>query len=411
MDSEGRKILLGVTGGIAAYKIPQVARLLMNSGAEVRVVMTESAEQFVTASTLAVLTRHCVYKDLFDRSDEFPVLHVGLGKWADLVLIAPATANIVGKIANGIADDLLSSLLITTAAPVLLAPAMEEGMLHNPHVDRNIRALRDDGVGWIEPDIGELASGDYGKGRMASPEEIATRVEQVLNEQGDPNGSRGDDLRGLNILITAGPTCEDLDPVRFITNRSSGKMGYAIAAQAVRRGAQVTLISGPTALQPPSGVRVIHVRSAEEMLNAARQSFEKVQVAIMAAAVSDYRVAKYSDEKIKGNANKLTLELVQNIDIAADLGRKKGTRIVISFAMETQEGVAMAKAKLTKKKSDLVALNNLCDEGAGFAVDTNVLTLVDVNGGEEALPKMSKTAVGDVLLDRARELVNRQQVK
>ena len=409
MGLEGRRILLGVSGGIAAYKTPLIARLLVTSGAEVRAVMTAAAARFVTATTLEVVTRHAVHTDLFERSDEFPVLHVGFGEWAELVLIAPATANSIGKMANGIGDDLLSSVLLTSAAPVLLAPAMEEGMLENPHVQRNARLLRQQGVGWIDPEEGELASGAHGKGRMASPEAIVGQVEDFLETHRRRAPGESGDLAGLTVLVTAGPTCEDLDPVRFISNRSTGKMGYAVAARAVRRGAAVKLISGPTDLQPPGKAQVAQVRSAVEMLDVAREWFREADIAVMAAAVADYRAAEFSEDKIKRASGRIALELVPNPDIAAELGASKGNRVVVSFAMETEEGSARARAKLARKKSDLIALNNLREEGAGFAVDTNVVTLIDADGREEALPKMSKMEVADRLLDRARELLARRR--
>ena len=405
MGIEGRRILLGVSGGIAAYKTPLVARLLVTAGAEVRAVMTSAATRFVTATTLEVVTRRPVHTDLFERSDEFPVLHVGLGEWAELVLIAPATANTIGKMANGIGDDLLSSVLLTAGAPVLLAPAMEEGMLENPYVQRNTGLLRKQGVGWIDPEAGELASGAHGKGRMASPEAIAAALEVFLGRGSGPEP----DLAGLTVLVTAGPTCEDLDPVRFISNRSTGKMGYAVAARAVSRGAVVKLVSGPTDLQPPAGAEVAQVRSAVEMLEAARKWFREADIAVMAAAVADYRAAGYSGDKIERGSDRISLELVPNPDISAELGANKKNRVVVSFAMETEEGSARARAKLARKKSDLIALNNLREEGAGFAVDTNVVTLIDADGGEEALPRMSKMEVADRLLDRARELFARRR--
>ena len=405
MGLEGRRILLGVTGGIAAYKTPLLARLLVTAGAEVRALMTAAAARFVAATALEVVTRNAVHTELFERSDEFPVLHVGLGEWAELLLVAPATANTIGKMANGIGDDLLSSVLLTAGAPVLLAPAMEEGMLENPHVQRNISLLRQQGTGWIEPEEGELASGAHGKGRMASPEAIAAAVEDFLDSRGGPGSDEPGDFAGLTVLVTAGPTREDLDPVRFISNRSTGKMGYAVADRAARRGASVKLISGPADLTPPAGAEVAHVRSAVEMLEVARKWFQEADVAIMAAAVSDYRAAEYSGDKIRRASDRIALELVPNPDISAELGASKGNRVVVSFAMETEEGSARARAKLASKKSDLIALNNLREEGAGFAVDTNVVTLIDAEGREEALPKMSKTEVADRLLDRVLELL------
>ena len=410
MGLDGKNILLGVTGGIAAYKVPHLVRLLVADGALVRVVMTSAARQFVAPTALEVVSRHAVHSELFERSAEFPVLHVGLGEWADVVLIAPTTANVIGKMANGIGDDLLTSVILTTVAPVIIAPAMEEGMLQNARVQRNVHALLQEGVGWIEPETGELASGATGRGRMASPETIVGSLADFLDSGGSGASPPGDlprrrDMQGVSVLVTAGPTCEDIDPVRFISNRSTGKMGYAVAAQALRRGADVILISGPTQLQPPPGVDIVHVRSTEEMRAAALARFEGVNVAIMAAAVSDYRVATYSDDKIKRSSERTSVELVANPDISAELGHGKSHQIVIGFALETEDGEQRAREKLRAKKLDLIALNNLRDEGAGFAVDTNVVTLIDEAGRAEALPKMSKREVAERLLDRACQLV------
>jgi phosphopantothenoylcysteine decarboxylase/phosphopantothenate--cysteine ligase len=390
---QGRRVLLGVTGGIAAYKAPLVVRLLQEEGAEVRVVRTRSAAQFVTDTTLAVLSGHPVYADLFAATDEFPVLHVGLAKWAELFLVAPATANLIGKFAAGIADDLSTTIYLATQAPVLIAPAMEEEMLASASVQANIDRLQNEGVCWVEPESGYLASRASGKGRMGSPENILDAAIDILGDVG------GGDLLGRHIVVTAGPTVEDLDPVRFLTNRSSGKMGYAIARRARARGATVDLITGPTTLVPPSGVRLTPVRSALQMYDAAMVAFDSADAAIMAAAVSDYRASTVSAQKLRrGDGEGLRVELTENPDIAAALGAKKGARVVVAFAMETEDGLARARQKRVRKNADLIVLNNLTEAGAGFATDTNVVTLMDAQT-ETPLPLMSKMAVADRILD------------
>ncbi len=393
MRLQGRRVLLGVTGGIAAYKAPLVVRLLQEEGAEVRVVRTRSAAQFVTDTTLAVLSGHPVYADLFAATDEFPVLHVGLAKWAELFLVAPATANLIGKFAAGIADDLSTTIYLATQAPVLIAPAMEEEMLASASVQANIDRLQNEGVCWVEPESGYLASRASGKGRMGSPENILDAAIDILGDVG------GGDLLGRHIVVTAGPTVEDLDPVRFLTNRSSGKMGYAIARRARARGATVDLITGPTTLVPPSGVRLTPVRSALQMYDAAMVAFDSADAAIMAAAVSDYRASTVSAQKLRrGDGEGLRVELTENPDIAAALGAKKGARVVVAFAMETEDGLARARQKRVRKNADLIVLNNLTEAGAGFATDTNVVTLMDAQT-ETPLPLMSKMAVADRILD------------
>ncbi len=409
MTLEGRKILLGITGGIAAYKIPLLIRELVARGSQVRVVRTATAERFVTDTTLSVLSRHPVSSDLFSQADElqadesqaneFPVLHVGLAEWADLFLIAPATANTLGKLANGLADDLLSCIYLSTQAPTLVAAAMEEHMLNHPRVVANCQRLRTDGVGWIEPATGLLASGASGKGRMAEIQDIVDAVHQRLSSTAD--------LQGMRILVTAGPTLEDLDPVRFIGNRSSGKMGYAVARQAQRRGASVVLVSGPTQLAAPSGVEIIHVRSALEMLEACKGHFPSADAAIMAAAVADYRPTSRSETKLKRDQGIDTISLVENPDISATLGATKGSRVLVAFAMETGQGLEQARKKLIAKNADFVVLNDLNEEGAGFAVDTNVVTLVDTDTDQKLL-RMDKHDVGDRILDEVRQRIKAQ---
>ncbi len=396
MTLNGRNILLGISGGIAAYKAPLILRELVGYGADVRVVITQAGREFVSPTTLEVLSKHPVHTGLFERTEEFPVLHVGLAEWADLVLITPATAHIIGKMAGGLGDDLLSTLMLSFAGPVILAPSMEENMLHNPLVQRNIRCLQERGFAWLEPEEGELASGAIGQGRLPEPDRIAEHVIEHFKST--------EDLKGLRLLVTAGPTVEDLDPVRFISNRSSGKMGYALAQRARARGARVWLVSGPTALPPPAGVEFKAVRSTLQMQAAVEEVFGQVDGAILAAAVADYRAGEVAGEKIKRGRGPLVLELVENPDIAAALGQRKDRQVLVCFAMETEEGVERAREKLRRKNCDLIALNNLRDEGAGFAVDTNVVTLIDARGQVQSLDKMSKLDVADRILDRVRGL-------
>ena len=393
MSLQGRNILLGVTGGIAAYKTPELVRLLTAGGAEVRVVLTRAAGEFVAPKTLEVLSRHLVYSDLFSRDAEFPVLHVGLAEWADLILVAPTTAHCLGRVAGGLADDLLTSVLLSTTVPVLLAPSMEENMFANAAVEANVQTLAKRGFHLLDPGVGPLASGAVGRGRMPEPAELVAAVTAHFSG----------DLDGLKLLVTAGPTVEDLDPVRFISNRSSGKMGYALAARAAARGARVWLVSGPTALAAPAGVERQAVRSTLDMQRVVEALFEQVDGAILAAAPADYRAKKeVAAQKIKRGAASRSIELVENPDIAAGLGRHKGRRLLVVFAMETEKGPERAREKLARKGGDLIVLNMLNDEGAGFAGDTNRVTLIDVSGREEALPLLSKSAVADRILDWVR---------
>ncbi len=397
MRLSGRRILLGVTGGIAAYKAPLILRLLQEEGAQVRVVRTRSAAEFVTDTTLAVLSGHPVHSDLFAATAEYPVLHVGLAQWADLFLIAPATANLLGKLAAGIADDLPTTIYLACSAPVLLVPAMEEQMLKAPRVRSSIETLRGS-VGWVEPETGYLASGASGKGRMAAPERIVEAVVDLLDRSNSDAPATGD-LAGRKIVVTAGPTVEDLDPVRFLTNRSTGKMGYAMARRAHARGAAVHLITGPTNLPPPMGVEVTPVRSTRDMLAATTAAFVAADAVIMAAAVSDYRAQSVASQKLKRSGATLSIELVENPDIAAILGADKGDRIVVAFAMETEDGPARARDKRARKNADLIVLNNLTDPGAGFGTETNLVTLIDASDNETQLPLLSKDDVADHILD------------
>lgn len=401
MSLAGARILLGVTGGIAAYKAPLVLRLLVQAGADVRVVMTEAAGRFVAPTTLEVLSGHPVHVDMFERSEEFPVLHIGLAQWAQTVAVAPITANTVAKMALGLADNLLSAVCMATPAPVVVAPAMEEHMLASTPVSANLARIAELGVRLVEPEEGELASGAMGRGRMAEPREIVTQIEAALESGGPRPGAEADgDLSGMRLLVTAGPTLEDLDPVRFLGNRSTGKMGYAVAARARSRGARVHLVSGPSELPDPPGVDVRRVRSALDMQAACEALWAQVDAAILAAAVSDYRAECVAPDKIRGGADRLSIDLIPNPDIAAGLGAAKTTQVLVGFAVETDGGVASARGKLERKGLDLIALNSLGDDGAGFAVDTNVVTLISPDGREEALPKMAKREVADRILDR-----------
>jgi len=397
----GKKILVAISGGIAAYKIPLLIRRLIKDGADVRVVTTASARQFVTAITLETLSGHPVYSDLFEATDEFPVLHVGLADWPDLILLAPATANLIGKMAHGIADDLVTTIVLATKVRAVIVPAMEEGMLDNAQVVSNVQRLKEQGYRWVDAEEGDLASGKYGRGRMAEPERIVDRVREAVG-----HASGNGDLAGLNIVVTAGPTFEDIDPVRFIGNHSSGKMGFAIAGRARARGASVHLVTGPTALESPRDMDVTQVRSTVEMLTATGAAFECADVLIMAAAVSDFRPRQVAADKMhRSELDSLTLELVPNPDISQILGQRKQGRVTIGFALETEADVETAQAKLRRKHLDLIVLNSLGDEGAGFGVDTNVVTFLTADGEATRLPKMHKQEVADHLLDRTRVLV------
>lgn len=390
-----KNIILGVTGGIAAYKAAELTRLLIKGGANVHVIMTKGATEFVTPLTFQTLSRNPVHTDIFSLTQEADVGHISLADRADLSVITPATANIIGKIANGIADDLLSTTIMATKAPVLLAPAMNCNMYDNPIVQGNMERLKGYGYHFIDSETGELACGYEGKGRMAEPSDILEEIEAILSPK---------DLKGERILVTAGPTYEAIDPVRFIGNRSSGKMGYALASMALRRGADVTLVSGPSSLRPPKGVGFISVESAEEMGKAVMANLKDATAVIMAAAVADYTPKKAVSEKIKKGKGPLSLELEKTLDILSEIGKKKGKRLLIGFAAETENLVANAKKKLKEKNLDLIVANNVKEPGAGFVVDTNIVTIIDKKGNIEELPKMSKEDVAWMVLDRVAAL-------
>ena len=393
----GQHIILGVTGGIAVYKAVELCRLFVKAGAQVRVVMTEAAKQFVTPLTFQTISKQPVYDRLFIGSERFSVEHVGLAQEADLFVIAPATANTLGKIANGIADNLLTTTLMAAKCPILLAPAMNTNMYENPLQQANLKKLAAVGYHFVGPEQGELACGDQGRGRMSEPQAIFTAACQLL--LADPF------WQGKHVLVTAGPTREAIDPIRFLTNRSSGKMGYAVAEVAALLGADVTLISGPVDLMPPPGVKTIMVTTAQEMYDAVTAHFPAVDVVVKAAAVADYRPLCQCKQKIK-KGNELNLVLVQNPDILAELGRQKQQQILVGFAAETDNLRENAEKKLIQKKLDLIVANNVLQEGAGFAADTNIIQIFYRNGEEKQFPKMTKHQVAREVLNAVKELKN-----
>lgn len=395
-----KKIVLGITGGIAAYKAAELTRALIKEGAKVKVIMTENAMEFITPLTMQTLSQNQVYTDIFMNADEYDMAHISLADFADAFVIAPATANIIGKIASGIGDDLLSTTIMAQDKPTLICPAMNDKMLSNPIVQENINKLKKFGYAIMSSAEGELACKTTGKGRLPDIADIIEEIKIILAPK---------DFDGVNVLITAGPTEEPLDPVRFITNLSSGKMGYALAAAAHRRGAKVTLISGPASLSVPPVEKVVKVRTAKEMHKAVMESYKKADVIIKAAAVADYRPKISAEEKIKKDGKKLSLELERNPDIIAEIGKNKGNRVLVGFAMETQNLLANARQKLTKKNMDLIVANNLREEGAGFRTDTNVITIIDRTGQSESLGKMTKIEAADAILDRIKKMTGRKR--
>ena len=392
---KGKTVLLGVTGGIAAYKMPNVARMLKKMHCNVHVLMTENAQNFITATTFETLTGNKCLIDTFDRNFEFSVEHVALAKQADLVLIAPATANVIGKIANGIADDMLTTTVMACTCKTLIAPAMNHNMYRNSIVQDNLKKLEGFGYEIIPPDRGMLANGDIGEGKLPSEEVL---MEYVLKELACPK-----DLAGKKILVTAGATQEAIDPVRCITNHSTGKMGYALAKEAMRRGAEVTLVTGVTSLEPPMFLETVKIVSAEEMYQAVISRAPQADVIIKAAAVADYRPAMAAEDKIKKSEGQAQISLERTRDILAELGRMKSEGSIHSFlcgfSMETRDLEENSRAKLEKKNLDMIAANNLKVEGAGFGTDTNVVTLI-TKDGEEELEKMSKDEVAHRILDK-----------
>lgn len=385
----GARVLFGVSGGIACYKAVEVARLLGKAGAHVQVVMTASATKFVGTLTFSALTRRPVYTDMFEEEDK--VLHVRLAREADVVLVAPATANLIAKMANGNADDLLAATLLTARCPVVVAPAMHAEMWEHLATRANIQTLRERGVGIVDPEVGELAGGDEGIGRLAEPASIVSALARAL--------AHGRDLAGIRMIVTAGGTQEPIDPVRFITNRSSGKMGYAIAREAAARGADVTLVSGPTHLTDPERVTVVRIRTAAEMRDEVVSRFADSDVVVKAAAVADFRPKAPSETKIKKTSGPPIVELVPNPDIAAELGAMKKGQILVGFAAETNDHLAGARKKLDEKNLDLVVMNPVGID-RGFDVDTNEVVIVGADGTEDALPPQLKSSIARALCDR-----------
>ena len=388
---KGKHIVLGVTGSIAAYKIASLASMLMKKQADVTVIMTKNATNFINPITFESLTGNRCLVDTFDRNFEFQVEHVSLAKQTDVFLVAPASANVIAKAAHGIADDMLTTTLLACQCPKIFAPAMNTRMYENPIVQDNISILKDYCMEVVTPASGYLACGDTGEGKMPEPEALFEAVLRALTPK---------DFAGKKVLVTAGPTQEKLDPVRYISNHSTGKMGYAIAAAAVRRGADVTLVSGKVGLTPPAGVRVVPVVSAADMAQAVKAAASEQDIIIKAAAVADYRPRVTADEKLKKQDDDLSVELERTEDILAWLGahRREG-QILCGFSMETEHLLENSRAKLEKKKIDMMVANNLRQEGAGFGTDTNVVTLLTKEGTEE-LPLLSKEEVADRLLDR-----------
>lgn len=394
-------IALGVTGGIGAYKAVEIARGLQKNGHEVVAVMTRSATQFVGPLTFEAITRREVITDQWQAGANADIEHISIASTIDLLLVAPATANTIGKFANGLADDFLSSLFVATKAPVLLAPAMNTNMFEHPAVVKNLETLLSRGVQIVDPGSGYLACGWIGKGRLAEPEDVVAAAEMMLR-------SKGGGLAGRRVLVTAGPTFEDIDPVRFVGNRSSGRMGYALAAEALRRGAAVTLVTGPTQLAAPHGADLIAVRSAAEMHAAVMARAAAQDAVIMSAAVADYTPAAPSAQKVKKADGDLTITLSRTKDILGDLGRlpsrAQGIPVLVGFAAETQDVVKYAQGKLEKKAADLIVANDVSRAGAGFDVDTNAVSIVS-KAGVEDVPLQSKSAVAARILDRVEQLL------
>ena len=391
---DGKTIVFGVTGGIAAYKSCEAVSRLKKLGAAVCVVMTRNATEFVAPMTFETLSNQPCVVDTFARPERWEVEHVSLAKRADLFVIAPATANIMAKLAHGIADDMLSTTCLATRAPILIAPAMNTGMWENPATQENLKILQARGMHFVGPEGGYLACGDVGAGRMSEPAQIVERCVQLL--------TAASDMQGLRVLVTAGPTCENIDPVRFITNRSSGKMGYALAEAALRRGAQVTLVSGPVSLTPPHGVQVEPVRTTEDLLESMLTLAPQQDIIIQAAAPADYRAQQIAPQKLKKQGDgSLTLTFVPTPDVAKAVGEgKHDGQILVGFAAETETAVENARKKLDSKHLDMIVANDITQPGAGFDVDTNIATII-THQQAESLPIMTKKALADEILTRA----------
>lgn len=388
---QGKTVVLGITGSIAAYKMANVASTLIKRGADVHVIMTENATKFIHPITFETLTNHKCLVETFDRNFQFHVAHVSLAKQADVMLVAPASANVIGKMAHGIADDMLTTTVLACKAPILVAPAMNTNMLENAIVQENIEYLRQHGMTIIQPDAGRLACGDTGSGKLAKEETLIEYIEYALVKEKD--------LAGKKVLVTAGPTQEAIDPVRYITNHSSGKMGYAIAKAARSRGAKVTLVSGKTNLETPLGVNRIDVVSAKEMFEAVTLRAPEQDIIVKAAAVADYRPSKIAEQKMKKSEGSMAIELERTDDILQYVGeRKKENQLICGFAMETEHLLERAEEKRKRKNLDMIVANSISQEGAGFQGDTNIVTII-TEDGQKPVAKMSKDAIAHAILD------------
>lgn len=393
---DNKCVVLGITGGIAAYKMANVASALRKRGCEVHVIMTKNATEFISPLTFETLTNNRCVVDTFDRDYKFEVTHISLAKKADLIMVAPATANVIAKMANGIADDMLTTVVLASRCKKLVAPAMNTAMLENPITQDNIDKLKSYGFKVIDSETGMLACKDVGAGKLPEPEKLVEEIEYELAYEKD--------LTGVNITVTAGPTQETIDPVRYITNHSSGKMGYAIAKAAMLRGANVTLISGPVSIEPVPRVKMVSVVSAQDMFLAVKSAIDSSDILIKAAAVADYKPSTVAEDKMKKSDSDLTIPLSRTQDILGYVAEHKQDRLfVCGFSMETQNMLENSRAKLEKKKLDMIVANNLKDEGAGFSVSTNVVTFITKDSCEE-LPLLSKDEVGMRILDKIKEM-------
>lgn len=387
-----RKILLCVTGGIAVYKAVALVSKLSQAGANVKVMMTDSAKQFVTPLTFQVMSRNDVYFDTFDEKDSSVIAHIDLADWADLIVVAPATANVIGKVANGIADDMVTTTILASTADVWFAPAMNVDMYANKAVMRNIERLDQDGYRFIEPSEGFLACGYVGKGRLEEPEKIVEVIRAHFAPKHLP-------LTGKKVVVTAGPTIERIDPVRYVSNFSSGKMGYSMAEAAAKLGAETVLISGPVSLEKPKGIRVVDVESAAQMFDAVRAEYDDATMVIKSAAVADYRPAHIHGQKMKKSDDDAVLEMERTTDILKTLGELKKEQLLVGFAAETEQVLTYGKGKLERKNLDYIIVNDVTDPGGGFGSDTNVVTLLSKKGFEQSFDAMSKKVLAEQLLN------------
>ncbi|MFA9557402.1 bifunctional phosphopantothenoylcysteine decarboxylase/phosphopantothenate--cysteine ligase CoaBC [Evansella sp. AB-rgal1] len=399
-----KNVLLCVTGGIAVFKAAALTSKLVQNGFNVKVAMTKSATEFVTPLTFQALSRDRVYTNTFEEADPTKISHIDVADWADIVMVAPATANIIGKVANGIADDMVSTVLLKTTAPVFIAPAMNVHMYEHPAVQKNMETLRSYGYSFVEPNEGYLACGYEGKGRMAEPEDLLLKIQHFFYKQTNAV------WQGKKIIVTAGPTRENIDPVRFFTNRSSGKMGYAIAEEAATRGADVTLISGPTNLQPPNQVEFVSVESANDMYEAVMENFGDADIVIKAAAVADYRPKQTYDQKMKKREGEWTIEMERTADILKTMGEKRTHQTLVGFAAESENIEMYAKGKLEKKRVDMICANSITEPGSGFQGDTNELVLYKKTGDVIHIPMTQKVEAAKSILDATMNIhMERQQ--